>query len=136
MGYAYSSPTAGIVLMDLGTGNGFLLGYKIVQSNMSDIVGEYKFIDVDDSGGKGAGHFSINAVGEVSFSRINTTGELISWYIANLIQHEQFPNIYKAAYTEFGGELYDFYLVILDDFLMYFLTDEYSMVSYGTGGQI
>ncbi len=135
-GYAYATTSAGIVLIDLGYGNGFLLGYKVMPSTIVDIEGNYKFIDVDGDGSKGAGSYTITSTGEVTYSHIDTNGDELTGSFDNLTPFKVLKNVYLAEDAEVNGEVVDVYLVIIDEFIMHFCVDEDGLNSYGAGARL
>ena len=73
-GYVYATPNEAAFLLDLGTGNGFLLGLKIdATASLSSIAGDYKYINVWDNG-QGAGNYSINSTGKVDWTHKGSDG--------------------------------------------------------------
>lgn len=137
-GYVYATASEASFVLDLGTGNGFLLGLKITNSiSFSDIQGDYKFVNVWDNG-FGAGNYSINSTGYVNWyhdgSDGATTGNFQLTQCSNI-----FKNVFYVKNTLIDTAYYeDIYCVIIGDIIMHFSFDASNgnFAQYGTGGRI
>lgn len=114
-GYVYGDANSSTLLLDLGTGDGFLLGIKNTNATISNIAGTYSFIDVAVDGTKGAGNYTILPTASVIWNIIDTDGnEDLSSF--NITQCNILKNTYYGTDDNFG----DVYAVICGDITMYF----------------
>jgi len=134
-GYVYGDANSSAFLLDLGTGNGFLLGVKNTNTNISNIAGTYSFIDVARDGSKGAGNYVISSTGNVSWNHITTEGTGVD---SGTFDFTQCPNLKNVYYCEGDEKLGNIYGVICGDIIIHFLfkKDDGSFSSYGAGGKI
>lgn len=133
-GYAYVSGNQTVMLMDLGTGEGFALAYKITYSSLASIAGNYKFVDTWSDGTIGAGVYNISSGGTVSYYHIDKKGKESSDSFGPLQQLSQLSNVY-GYYDASEEETY--YLIVTGDAIMHFIFDDYGVYqSYGAGAKI
>ena len=137
-GYAYATANEAAFLLDLGTGNGFLIGLKITNnSSFSSIAGDYKFVNVWDNG-FGAGNYSVTNTGMVSWvhngSEGNTSGNFQLTQCANSIK-----NVYYCNSVDLGNNYFEkLYCVIIGDIIVHFGFDNANgdFAQYGIGARL
>ncbi len=136
-GYVYGDANSSAFLLDLGTGNGFLLGFKNTNTTFSDIANNYSFVDVWNTGYKGAGNYNISATGNVTYNHITTTGEEDSGSFI-LSQCNTLKNVYYCENANVGGYVITVYCVISGDLIMHFMFNNSNggFIAYGAGGKI
>ena len=133
-GYAYVAGAESVFLIDLGTGKGFALAYKITSSTLSSIAGEYKFVDTWNDGTIGAGVYNIAAGGTVSYYHVDKKGTESSSSFGPLKQLNQLSNVY--VYYD-AAEQETYYLIVTGDAIMHFIfNDNGEFQSYGAGARI
>ena len=130
-GYVYGDANSSAFVLDLGTGNGFLLGIKNTNASLPNIAGTYNYIDVAVDGSKGAGNYTISSTGSVIWNYINTAGSIDSGSF-NLTQCNTLRNTYYGTDVNLG----DVYVVICGDIILHFIFDNNGFASYGAGGKI
>lgn len=137
-GYVYATPNEAAFLLDLGTGNGFLIGLKITpNNNFGSIAGDYKFINVWEDG-FGAGNYAIGATGLVNWVHQGSDGESSGSF--QLIQSTNvFSNVFYANNVEFGTDYFEkVYCFIVGDIIVHFSFDKSNgdFSQYGIGAII
>lgn len=136
-GYVYGDANSAAFLLDLGTGNGFLLGIKNTNATLSNIANNYSFVDVWNTGYKGAGNYNITSTGNVTYNHITTTGiEESGSY--TLLQCNTLKNTYYCNNASIGGYNITIYCVVCGDLIMHFMFNnaDGGFISYGAGGKI
>lgn len=133
-GYAYVAGNESVFLMDLGTGEGFALAYKITSRSIGAIAGSYKFIGVQDGGYQLAGVYDIDGGGNLQYYVEDKTGNSDSGAFGPLTQLGVLTNTY---YYHDAAEQESYYLIIVGDAIMHFIfKDNGEYVSYGAGAKI
>lgn len=137
-GYVYATANEGAFLLDLGTGNGFLLGLKITtNATLNNISGDYKYINVWDNG-KGAGNYSIDNNGKLTWTHIGSDGNSTGNFQLNQCSNV-FKNVFYANKVLIETNYYeDIYCVIIGDIMMHFSFDDSNgdFASYGVGAKL
>jgi hypothetical protein len=137
-GYVYATPNEAAFLLDLGTGNGFLLGLKIdATASLSSIAGDYKYINVWDNG-QGAGNYSINSTGKVDWTHKGSDGSSSGTFQLTQCTNG-FKNVFYAKKAQIETNYYeDIYCVIVGDIMMHFSFDESNgdFAQYGAGAKL
>ncbi|MBN1188010.1 MAG: hypothetical protein JXB49_37390 [Bacteroidales bacterium] len=136
-GYVYGDANSAAFLLDLGTGNGFLLGIKNTNVTLSQIAGNYSFVDVWNTGYKGAGNYNINSSGSVTWNHV-TTSDLQESGSFSLAQCSYLKNTYYTNNASIGGYNVSVYCVICGDLIMHFFFNntDGGFIAYGAGGKI
>ncbi|QNL21783.1 hypothetical protein HZR84_07485 [Hyphobacterium sp. CCMP332] len=131
-GYAYAAGTTTVFLMDLGTGNGFAIGFKVTEPG--NTTGDYKYIDTWADGSKGAGNFTVSSEGNIDWTYTEDGAEIESGSFGPVEQVDLLPNVFY--YYDYDGEN-DIYLVVAGDAYMHFIFNDLGeLQSYGCGAQI
>lgn len=138
-GFANTSASAPVFLLDMGTGNGFLIGLKINTSSLTQVAGLYKFVGVVADGSRIANNVTINTNGTGNVVITNAAGSLEYESLANITQCPNLPNVYFADHLSgtpatVTGKLY---AVISGDVAMYFIFDNQGFFNaYGAGAKM
>lgn len=133
-GYAYVAGNESVFLMDLGTGQGFALAYKITNNSLTTVAGDYKFVDTWNDGTIGAGNYTISPQGIVSYYHIDKKGVEERASFGPLTKLNTLSNVYMYNDTT---EMESYYLVIVGDAIMHFIfNDQGEYHSYGAGAKI
>lgn len=142
-GFAYAAADGSAFMLDLGTGNGFLLGLKNPATHYAaaDIAGAYKFIDIWYTGGgtyPGAGNYTIDAAGAGTYGHIDSTGTVIGGSLSTATPCTNIPNMFKFENVSIEGVNRDIYIVVVGSIIMHFTFDDATgaFVSYGAGAKI
>lgn len=145
-GFVMTENDRSIMVIDMGTGNGFILGFKIEDTQIADIAGEYKFINVWNDGageGRSAGKVVIDPEGTSYFSHVALTGVVSTGEFENIEKCPNIGNMYYGTTTETDGVNVvneKIYFVVLGDVFMAFgfRTDkgEFSFASYAAGAKL
>lgn len=145
-GFVMTENDRSIMVIDMGTGNGFILGFKIEDTQIADIAGEYKFINVwnDNNGeGRSAGKVVIDPEGKSYFSHLALTGVISTGEFENIEKCPNIGNMYYGTTTETDGVNVvneKIYFVVLGDVFMAFgfRTDneKFSFASYAAGAKL
>ena len=144
-GFVLTENGRSVFVIDMGTGEGFILAFKIEDTQLSDIEGEYKFINVwnDDKGeGRSAGKAIISATGTSSFAHLDLTGTLSSGDLENITKCGKIGNMYHATTEETNGidvVTEKIYFIVLGDLFMSFgfRTDTgFDFASYSAGARL
>jgi len=131
-GYAYAAGSTSVFLMDLGTGQGSAIAYKITATSASDVVGTYKFIDTHTDGSRGAGAYTINSDGTVDYAYTTDASTVETGSFGPLSFYDVLTNVMES---EFDGDYIT--MVVAGDAIMHFITDENGkLISYGAGAKI
>ena len=134
-GYAYSAGKTTVFLMDLGTGNGFAIGFKVYNPTLNDIVGNYKYIDTWSDGSRGAGNYSISSTGMVNWTHTEDGVNVETGSFGPLNQVDEITNTFY--YYNYDNEGNDIYLVLAGDAIMHFIfNDDGEFQGYGTGANL
>ena len=132
-GFAYASQNEAAFLLDLGTGEGFMLGVENSSVSQATIAGTYKFVDAWANGGRGAGNATIPASGDGTFYHKNDDGTIVSGTLTTITQSPYFSNTFECRATEIQADLY---LVVMGDIMLHFMFDDNGFVSYGAGAKL
>jgi hypothetical protein len=137
-GYAYATPDEAAFLLDLGEGNGFLIGLKITaNSSFASIAGDYKFVNTWEDG-FGAGNYSIDETGLVNWLHQGSGGHSSGSF--QLIQSTNvFSNVFYANKAELDTNYFEkIYCIIIGDIIVHFSFDESNgdFAQYGIGAII
>ncbi len=134
-GYAYAAGTTTVFLMDLGTGNGFAIGFKVYNPTLNNIVGNYKYIDTWSDKSRGAGNYSIGSDGMVNWTYTEDGTDIETGSFGPLNQVDEITNTFY--YYNYDGEGNDIYLVLAGDAIMHFIfDDEGNFQAYGVGANL
>lgn len=137
-GFVYASYNEAAFLLDLGTGNGFLIGVKITDlSSFNTIAGNYKYINIWGNNGLGAGNFSINNNGQVNWTHQGSAGPSNGSFQLTQCSNV-FKNIYYCDDVDLGGGYYEqLYCVISGDIILHFGFDNSNgnFAQYGIGAR-
>ena len=134
-GYAYAAGNTTVFLMDLGTGNGFAIGFKVYNPSLNNIVGNYKYIDTWSDNSRGAGNYSIGSDGVVNWTHTEDGTNVETGSFGPLNQVDEITNAFY--YYNYDGEGNDIYLVLAGDAIMHFIFDnEGRFQGYGVGANL
>lgn len=137
-GYVYADSETSAFLLDLGTGNGFLIGLRVTNnSNFSTISGDYKYVNVWDNG-YGAGNYSINNTGQVTWNHQGNDGASSGSFQLTQCSNA-FTNIYYCNNAEMEtGYFEKIYCVIVGDVILHFSFDNSNgnFAQYGAGAKL
>jgi hypothetical protein len=132
-GFAYVSADSTVFLMDLGIGNGFMLGVKNPSSQYTpdQIAGTYKFVDVDNNGIGGSGSFVIDLSGDASYYHIDQSGNPITGNLTSIHSTSLNNTFYYSA----GNNRV--YLIFTGSIIAILTTDQNgNFISYGAGAKM
>jgi hypothetical protein len=142
-GFGLALEAGSVMLIDLGTGNGFLLGIKNPDTHiaLSAIAGTYKYVDVWNPGVKGAGNYIVAADGSGTFAHKDQYGTVVTGTITqNLAPCPDIPNMFFGRISRPAGigdpSFGDFcvYIGVTNDCIMHFIFDLTGyFAAYGTG---
>lgn len=145
-GFAFADAQKGALIIDMGTGNGFLLAFKVMPgATRANTTGEYKFINVwNDAGGTGrsAGKAVVPATGDGSFAHLDENDQVSSGPLKTITQCPNLPNMFYATTEETGpgGTVHEkIYWVVGGPFFMSFgfRTDTgFAFASYAVGAKL
>lgn len=129
-----------IMLIDNGPGNGFTLGLKYPDSQItqSSIAGTYKFIDITKHNETGVGYYTIPASGgNVNFyHKYNgATGEGTGTLI-NFASIPQIKNAFKSDFISNGVTYSTFFILLPGEMFLQFVVSPTGLVSNGIGIKI
>lgn len=130
-GYAFVENETSVFLMDLGTGKGFALGFKVSATSPSDWVGDYLMVETtgDESN---ANAFNIDNSGLVT---VNGTSDGDTFESNTLGTMEFISALGNLAYVDVNG-VATLYMVKAGDAAMYFIFNaDGTLNSYGAGVQ-
>lgn len=139
-GYVYATYNEAAFLLDLGTGNGFLIGLKITDlSTFNTIAGNFKYINVwgTNNNGFGAGNFSINNSGHVNWTHQGNAGPSNGSFQLTQCSNV-FRNIYYCDDVDLGGGYHEqLYCVISGNIILHFGFDNSNgnFAQYGIGAR-
>jgi hypothetical protein len=139
-GYAYAAGKTAVFLIDLGTGEGTVIAYKVDPSaSLSSIAGDYKYIEFYQDGEKAAGNYTLSADGSVSYSYTNGNPldvELNQHFLSQFQQvNAALPNVYYATGVDTDGS--NVYFVVAGDAIMHYHFDaSYNFQGYGAGAKL
>lgn len=144
-GFVYASDTSAAYLLDLGEGNGFMLGLKAYTPSLTDIAGDYKFVDVWSDGDRGAGCYTIttssSAIVSITYNHIMQDGTSIDSGSFSNFQTSSgvVKNVFMGTpdFTSNSNQLYVVF-VICDEMIIHFMFEQGTgnFVSYGAGARI
>ncbi|KAA3645157.1 MAG: hypothetical protein DWP98_11620 [Bacteroidetes bacterium] len=139
-GYVYIGGNTSVFLIDLGTGAGSVFAYKMDESWLvngpddASIVGDYKYVDFETDGTKGAGNFNISSSGIITASWTDGNSVEIN-QASNPLVYTGYPNLYILE--DYDGAGSDIYVIFAGDAVMYFDFDGAgTFTGYGTGGKL
>lgn len=148
-GFVYASgsnPNVAVFLLDLGTGNGFMLGLKNPPSHLSEneIGGTYKFVDVWHGGTIGAGNYIIDSSSpyDGTYYHIDQNGIIAMGILTGLQPCNNINNMFyyeTMSEPEPGFGDCKVYLVVVDKMIMHFTFKKNAtndFVSYGAGAKL
>jgi hypothetical protein len=140
-GFAYTSSTSAVFMLDMGTGNGYILGLKISSTSvsLSQLAGLYKYVGVVADGKKLGGNATINSDG-TGTCVIESNGVLSdNEYFTGITQCPHLPNVlycnhFDPDYPTYQGKAY---LILTGEIMMYFIFDNQGLFNaYGAGAKI
>lgn len=132
VGYAYADNQTAVFLLDLGTGQGSAIAYKISNTSLGQLSGNYKFVSIDNEGGKFAGVYSLSSSGAISYA-MTDDGERV--YDDGSFQIEPLQGYGNIFEGEIDGTYITF--VAVGEVMMFFQTDEDGrLIGYGAGATI
>lgn len=136
-GYIYATASEAAFVLDLGTGNGFLLGLKVTGSSFASVAGDYKFINVWDNG-LGAGNYSIDESGMVNWYHNGSDGGSSGSFQLTQCSNV-FTNVFYCENVQMEQDYYEkLYCVIVGDIIMHFSfdNDNGNFAQYGAGARL
>lgn len=140
-GFSYTTQSSAVFMLDMGTGNGFILGLKISSSSttLSQLAGTYKYVGVVADGSRLSGNAFVKSDGTGTCA-IETDGILSDdEYFTGMTQCPNLPNVLYAnhfdpTYPTYQGKAY---IVLAGDIMMYFIFDSEGLFNaYGAGAKI
>jgi len=140
-GFAYATATSAAFLLDMGVGNGYILGLKLSNSSptLSQLAGNYKFVGVVADGKKLGGNTLIKSDGtgtcDLEIDGVASTNESFT----ELTQCPNLPNMFYAKHLDSENPTYEgkAYFVLVDDIMMYFIFDSEGLFNaYGAGAKM
>ncbi len=140
-GFSYTTLTSAAFLLDMGTGNGYILGLKISSTpiSLSQLAGNYKFVGVVADGKKLGGNALINSDGTGTCA-LEIDGVLSdNEYFENITQCPNLTNVlyadhYDPDFPTYHGKAY---FVLVGDIMMYFIFDNEGLFNaYGAGAKM
>ncbi|MCD4793362.1 MAG: hypothetical protein K8R54_09030 [Bacteroidales bacterium] len=137
-GFVYADVEEAAFLLDLGAGNGFLIGLRITDnSSFSIIADDYKFINVWDNG-YGAGNYSISNTGVVNWvhqgSDGSSDGNFQLTQCTNVLN-----NFFYCNNVDLGDDYFEsIYCIVVGDIILQFGFDNSNgdFAQYGIGAKI
>ena len=138
-GFANSSASTPVFILDMGVGNGFLVALKINTSSIAQVAGLYKFVGVVADGSKIANNVTVSSNGTATIVITNAGGTLENESLQGITQCQGIPNTYYADHytgnpAQKTGKLY---VVITGDVAMYFIFDNQGLFNaYGAGAKM
>ena len=137
-GFAYAEERQSAFLIDLGTGNGFLIGVKISSNEFfGSIEGDYKFINVWDDG-RGAGNYSISSSGKVNWTHTGSDGSSSGSFQLSQCTNA-LSNVFYCQKAKIDDDYYEtMFLVVVQDMMLHFGFDESNgeFSQYGIGARL
>jgi hypothetical protein len=140
-GFAYPSATSSVFMLDMGTGNGYILGLKISSSavTLSQLAGLYKYVGVVADGSRLGGNALIKTDGTGTCA-IESNGILSdNEYFTGITQCPNLPNVmycnhFDPDYPSYQGKAY---FIVAGDIIMYFIfNNQGDFNAYGAGAKI
>jgi hypothetical protein len=136
-GFSNALDSGAVFVMDLGYGNGFLVGMKLQDGNKNYIKGGYGYADSRYDGSTGGGKFSIADTSYiVQWWRGDSFGKVKSGSFGVLYPCPVLKNVYYARNVIFDRDTVDFYAVTSGPYFMEFQFSGNKFRSSGTGGRI
>lgn len=139
-GYAFAEGNTSVFLIDLGTGEGSVIAYKVdPNSTLSNIADTYKYIEFYQDGEKGAGNYTLSPNGSVSYSYTNGDTSDLETNV-NLLSNfqsvnPQLPNVFYAYNVNSEGN--NLYFVVAGDAIMHYHFDSnFNFLGYGAGASL
>lgn len=138
-GFSYATPAASVFLLDMGTGEGFILGLKIATYSIGQLAGAYKMVGVVNGGTRLGNNVIVDAAGNGSVFTIDQNQLVSSESIQNLTQCANLPNVLYGNHLTgtpptVTGKIY---VVIVGNMAMYFIFDNSGYFNaYGAGAMI
>ncbi|RPH33211.1 MAG: hypothetical protein EHM93_05950 [Bacteroidales bacterium] len=140
-GFSYTSGSSATFLLDMGTGNGYILGLKIPSTTIpiAQLTGTYKFVGVVEDGKKLGGNALIKSDGTGTCA-LEIDGVLSdNEYFENITQCPHLPNVLYADHFDPDFPTYQgkAYFVLEGDIMMYFIFDNEGLFNaYGAGAKM
>ncbi len=129
--FASTGPDHSIMAVDV-QGEGMGLAMKIDDYSFSDIIGEYRIIDVDRTGFASFGSLEFSGDGLMSYSYRNPNGEDETGSFGGIKKVESV--VTNCFYTEgFDDGTEDMYLFFSGGAILYVVLEEGEFISYGMG---
>jgi hypothetical protein len=139
-GFSYATSTSAVFLLDMGVGNGYILGLKIPATpvTINQIAGTYKFVGVVSDGKKLAGNAIIKTDGTGTCA-IETNGVLSdNEYFTGITQCPHLSNVLYANHFDPDFPTYQgkAYFVLMGDIMVYIIFDNQGLFNaYGAGAK-
>lgn len=129
-----------IMLIDNGVGKGFTLGLKYPDSpvTQSSIAGKYKFMDFNNDGEVGVGHYNIPSNGGNLnyYYRYNGQSGEGTGNSTDFSKLSSMKNVFKCT-SYYENDPFKIYFVLLPgEMFLHFVVAEEGLISYGIGSKI
>jgi hypothetical protein len=127
-----------VFLLNMGEGNGFLLGIKIGDFGISNMTGAKKFVDVSVVGTRGAGTLKMESETSGTLYHVDQYGNEIVGNLSGMMQIPAIPNMYLSNVTFPDQSGLQIYSVSANQMFMFFAfdADDGSFWIYGAGAKL
>ena len=138
-GFSYANENEGVFLLDMGTGNGFILGLKTENYTPAQMAGAYKFVGVVTDGTRLGSNVIVDPSGNGTVYTIRQNLVIETETIQNLNQCTHLPNVLYGEHITGNppavtGKIY---VVITGNMTMYFIFDNSgNFNAYGAGAKL
>ncbi len=140
-GFSYTTPSSAVFMLDMGTGNGFILGLKISSSSttLSQLAGTYKYVGVVADGSRLSGNAFVKSDGTGTCAMEKNGVLSDNEYFTGITQCPNLPNVLYANHFDSDFPTYQgkAYIVLAGDIMMYFIFDNDGLFNaYGAGAKL
>jgi hypothetical protein len=136
-GFAYVSDNGSVFNVDLGFGNGFLCGLKLLDGGSNPMTGSFGFTDIRYDATTGGGKFVNNDTNlSMGWWRADSYGKVKNGSFGTLNQCQVLKNVYFVKNAIFAGDTVDFYSVVSGPYFLEFQFRNNKFRSYGLGARL
>jgi len=136
-GFVNISDSGVLFNMNLGYGNGFLCGLKLIDGSQNPIRGNYGYADIRYDAATGGGKFFVNDTTHgMGWFRADAYGKVKNGSLGVLNQCTVLKNVYFTKDVVFNGDTVDFYSVVSGPYFLEFQFRNNKFRSYGLGARL